>query len=245
MKQALHDFIIRTIPQQMEEEPETGWRRMILYFGPTSYLEELCVHTGLLSGHVMPHPPHSHEHEELHIALSDNFEFVGIKSKTEVEYTEPFERNSLFFHDSRILHSFRNNGSHPAAYFHVRWKKTAIACPPELEKHKFYYVPHRKSENFKKLPHGSSEIVEIYSGPTRYLPRLRVLYTKVLPGNMIPSHSHAHEVIFVIIHGSVEILGRKLDTPSFAFIGSHVPHYIFNSGTEPAEFYAIEFHGSV
>jgi hypothetical protein len=47
----------------------------------------------------------------------------------------------------------------------------------------------------------------------------------------------------MFISGSLEILGRKLQAPGFAFMGTQVPHYIMNHGPEPVEYYAIELHG--
>lgn len=242
MKQPLPDFIIRGIPRHMEEDPETGWHRRILFNGPTSFLDDLCAHGGLLSGHVTPHPPHCHEHEELHIALSENLEFVGCDADSEVEYVQPIDRGSLLFTDSNIPHSFRNNAPHPAAYLHIRWKNTPTTFPSEMKRLHFYYSPGSRSGDFRRSTHEGSETIEIYSGPTRYLSCLRALFVKLRPGSRIPFHRHAHEVIFIFISGSVEILGRKMDTPGFAFLGTRVPHYIVNHGPEPAAFYAFELH---
>lgn len=242
MKQPLPDFVIWEAPRHMEEDPETGWAIGILFFGPTSFLGELCVHTGLLSGHVMPHPPHCHEHEELIIALSENIEFVGCDADSDVQYARPVDRGSLLFTGSNIPHSVRNNASHPATYFHLRWKNTATGFPSEMQHLEFYYSPGSRSGDFKSSTHEDSETIEIYSGPTRYLPRLRALFTRILPGGVIPSHSHAHEVTFLFISGLVEINGRRLEAPGFAFMGSRVPHSIINHGQQPAEYYAFELH---
>jgi len=226
----------------MEEDPPTGWHRQVLFSGPTSFLDELYVHQGLLSGYMEPHPPHCHEHEELHIALSENFEIVGRDADSGVEKALLVEKGALMYIDARIAHTMRNTAAEPADYFHVRWKNASRTFPSELESG-LYYSPSSQSGEFKWSTRQGSETVEIYSGPSRYLPRLRMLFTRVLAGGVIPAHRHDHEVIFVFTSGSVEILGRKVDAPGFAFMGTQVPHYVFNHGPEPAEYYAFELHG--
>lgn len=242
MKQPLPDFVIRGASCYMEEDPAKDWRTRVLFFGPTSVLDELHVHAGLLRGFVCPHPPHSHEHEELHIALSENLEFVFRDSDSQLEKAFPVEKGSLFYNDAELAHTIRNSASEPAAYLFARWKNRTRTYPSEIRKN-FYYYPSSSRDNFRRSTGEGTETIEIYSGPSRYLPRLRALFTKVLAGGRIPFHRHAHEVIFMFLSGSVEILGRKLDAPGFAFMGSQVPHYIVNPGPEPAEYYAFELHG--
>ena len=242
MKQPVPDFVIRGAPRDMVEDPDTGWRRRVLFFGPSLLVDELCVHAGLLSGHVTPHPPHCHDHEELHIALSDNLEFIGCSPASDVVPAEPVDKGSLLFADSGIPHSFRNTASEPAAYLHVRWMKTAPSSRPEMRGLRVYYSPAVHSDTIPRSYQDGCETLEIYSGPSRYLSRLRALFIRLRPGGVVPVHRHAHEVIFVFMAGSAEILGKKVDAPGFAFIGSGVPHYISNHGPEPAELYAFELH---
>jgi len=227
----------------MEENPATGWHRQTFFLGPTSFLEELCVHAGLLSGLVSPHPVHCHEHEELHIALSDNLEFVSCDKDSDVEKALQLGKGSLLYNDAEVAHTLRNKASRPAVYLFARWKNTTTTFPSEMKRPDFYYSPGSGSGDLRRSRHEGSETIEIYSGPSRYLPRLRALFTRILPGGVIPCHRHAHEVMFMFISGSFEILGRKLEAPGFAFMGTRVPHYIMNNGPEPVEYYAFELHG--
>ena len=226
----------------MEEDPETGWHIRILYLGPTSFLDELCVHVSLLSGHATPHPPHCHEHEELTIALSENLEILDRDSESDVEKAVLLDKGSLLFMGSKVAHTNRNTAPRPIDYFHVRWKNASTSFPSEMKGPDFYYSPGSRSGEFNRVTREGSETVEIYSGPSRHLPHLRALFTTIFPGGGIPLHRHAHEVLFLFISGSVEILGTKLEAPGFAFMGTRMPHSIFNHGTEPAEYYAFELH---
>jgi len=241
MKKPPPDFVIRGVPRVMEEDAETGWHRRSLFFGPTSCLDELYVHAGMLSGFVSPHPPHCHDHEELHIALSENLEIVDRDADFGVEKTLLVDKGALLYKDARIAHTMRNKASGPADYFHVRWKNASTMFPSEI-KNNFYYCPGNRSREFKQSTRDGSETMEIYSGSSRYLPRLRALFTRVFPRGRIPFHRYAHEVLFMFISGVVEILGKKLEAPGFAFIGTRVPHFIVNHGPETAEYYAFELH---
>lgn len=242
LNQPTPDFVICGVPRHMEEDPETGWYRRKLFFGPTSFLDELCVHVGLLSGHVTTHPPHRHEHEELQIALSKSIEFVCCDADSAMGKALPIDKGALLFTDSDIPHTFRNTSSQPAAYLHVRWKNTSSRPGREMMRLQFQFSPGGKGKMPWRPTDQGCETVEIYSGPTRLLPHLRALYIRLQPGGVIPFHRHAHEVIFALVSGSVDILGRKVDAPGFAFMGTLVPHCIDNRGLEAAELYTFELH---
>jgi hypothetical protein len=226
----------------MEEDPDTGWRRQVLYLGPTSFLEELCVHAGLFSSQVTPHPPHCHGHEELHVALSDNLEFLCGETDSGVTTAQQITRDSLLFADSGMAHTFRNSSTQPAAYLHFRWKSPSPPHIPARSRLKFFYSPGDRNGMFRQPMYRACETMEVYSGPTRYLSRFRVLFIRLLPGGLIPMHRHPHEVIFALFRGTVEILGKKTDAPGFAFMGTQMPHCLVNPGSEPAELYAFELY---
>ena len=241
-KQPPPDFVIQSVPRNMEEDPNTGWHKRVFFLGPTSFLNELCIHAGVLSAHVIPHPPHCHEHEELHIALSENFEFLACEAGSDIENTRPIDNGSVFLIDSNIPHSFRNATSQPAAYLHIRWKNEFKASRTETKPLQFYYSPVAPNKPSKQSVQGGLENNEIYSGPSRYLSHFRAIFVRLQAGGVIPFHRHPHEVIFVLVSGSVEILGRKVDAPGFAFMGTQMPHRIINHGPATAQLYAFELH---
>jgi mannose-6-phosphate isomerase-like protein (cupin superfamily) len=242
IKKTPPDFVIQNIPRHMDEDQNTGWNRRVFFFGPTSFLDDLCIHAGVLSGHVTPHPPHCHEHEEAHIALSDNFEFVGCEADSDIEKARPVDNGSVYFTDSNIPHSFRNAASPPAAYLHLRWKNESKVFRTGEKRLQFYYSPVGQNKMCAQSVHQGINSDEIYSGPSLYLSRLRVLFIRLHTGEAIPLHCHAHEVIFVLVKGTIEIIGRTLDAPGFAFMGTQVPHHIINHGPDPAQLYAFELH---
>ena len=232
------DFVIQAIPRDMAEDPGTGWNRRIFFLGPTTFLDELCIHAGVLSGHMTPHPPHCHEHEEVHIALSGNLEFISGEEGSDIVNATPVDNCSIYFTNSKIPHSFRNAAPGPSAYLHLRWRGTPKEARAEGSLLKFYYSPAGLGPLTGKGP----EVHEIFSGPSVYLSHLKAMLVRLPAGGSVPFHRHPHEVIFALISGSVEILGKKIDAPGFAFMGTRMPHHIINKGPGPAQFYAFELH---
>jgi quercetin dioxygenase-like cupin family protein len=235
------DFVIQEIPRQLEEDPVTGWHRQIVHFGPTGLMDELCVHSGVLSAHMTPHPPHRHDHEEIHFALSDDIEFVHLDEGLDVERASALKQGSVFFCDSTVPHTFRNSGKMPVSYLHVRWKQRIpfVDGKPGL---RFSYPDTGLNGIFPATSGEGFESIEIYSGPTRYLSRLNARFLTLQSGCVIPLHRHDHEVLFALVSGCVDILGKKLDAPGFAFMGTRTPHSIINHGSTLAGLYVIELH---
>ena len=113
-REARPDFVIRGVSAQLGEGPVPGWRVEVLYSGPTAYMDELFVHVGVLGGGMTPHPPHTHDHEEMHVTLSERIEHVTRDAVSGEERTTGLSRGAAFFTDSSEPHTFRNAGDEPA-----------------------------------------------------------------------------------------------------------------------------------
>lgn len=234
MKKPLPDFVIQNIQQPPVEDPITGWARKVWYLGPTRCMEELCIHSGVMSGKVTPHEIHTHDHEEIHITLSDNIQYTYRDPDSHEERSFTLRNGSLFFFDSKIPHNSRNSGSEPAQYLHIRWRQKNPFIHGKSGLHFHYDISGVSDE-----AQGS---IEIYSGPSRFLPHLNVRYHNLSASRVIPLHRDEHETFIVLVEGSVEILGKTVKAPGFAFMGTRVPHNVVNNGAVPARFYGIEFH---
>jgi mannose-6-phosphate isomerase-like protein (cupin superfamily) len=234
MKKMPPDFVIQSIPRPFVEDPVTGWARKVWYLGPTRCMEELCIHSGVLSGKVTPHELHTHDHEEIHITLSDNIQYTYLDPDSHEERSFTLRNGSIFFFDSEIPHNSRNSGNEPVQYLHIRWRQKIpfLHGKPGLHFH----------DGISRVSNEGHGSIEIYSGPSRFLPNLNVRYHNLSASRVIPLHSDDHETFIVLVEGSVEILGKTIKAPGFAFMGTRVPHNVVNNGTVPARFYGIEFH---
>ncbi len=238
------DFVIRGFPAQLGEGPAPGWQMSLLYYGPTAFMDELMVHAGALAGHLTPHPPHRHDHEELHVALSDHLEQVTRDDESGVERSLPLPRGSVYFTDSHELHTFRNTGDAPAPYLHLRWRRGSLptGSRPGL---RFFHTGRRDEGEGGRIPGEAGENREVYSGPSRYFSRITLRSFTLPPDGWVPLHRHDHEVAFILVEGAAEILGRRVDAPAIAFMSRQMPHGIHNPGSVPAWLYALEFHPPV
>ena len=230
--------MIQSLPRPITEDPATGWARLVWYLGPTMHLEELCIHSGVMSANVTPHEIHTHDHEEMHITLSDNIQFTFRDPDSGEKRTSAPESGSLFYLDSTIPHNSQNSGDEPAEYLHIRWRKS----PPFANGKAGLHFLYRRGARQAALSDEEPGTIEVYSGPTRFLPRLNVRYHKLSSGNAIPLHRDDHETLIVLVEGSLEILGKTVNAPGFAFMGARIPHNLNHRGFMPARFYGIEFH---
>lgn len=225
----------------MEEDSLTGWRKKVFYLGPTAFLEELSIHTGVISGHVTTHPFHVHDHEECHISFSGNLAYL--EKESDVENMLSVDKGCFLFTDAAFVpHKTQNKSSLPSYYFHCRWhNKSKGICLNEKKQIQFSYTPSQQPnmDNNQRL------CEEIYCGPSRYLKQLKVKFLHLHQDEEFSLHYHSHEVIFILINGIVKINGRTVTAPGFAFMGTRVPHHIINIGSDSAKLYAIEFHQEV
>lgn len=240
-RKAKIDFFIRGGPYRMQAGPAPGWSMEILFSGPTAFVDELMAHIGELDGFLSPHPFHQHDHEELHFALSNRMEFLIRDENLAAERVMSLSAGSVVFTDSRVPHTFRNVGAVPAAYLHLRWKQSEPAVSGKPGLWFFDQGPPSGMAERVSPENGAVERI-IYSGPTRYLSGIILKYIELPSGGRVPLHRHDHEVVFALVAGAMEILGRKIEAPGFAFMGSGVPHCLNNPGPVPALFYAVEFH---
>ena len=109
MKSAL--FTWESVP---EKPTEQGGRRGV-FAAPTATLDELEYHTTMLKPGASPHPPHTHQNEELLIVKEG-----AVEAYVNGEW-KPAPTGSLIFFASNVPHTVRNTGTVPARYHVVNW----------------------------------------------------------------------------------------------------------------------------
>jgi quercetin dioxygenase-like cupin family protein len=109
MKSAL--FTWDSVP----ETPTPQGSRRTVFAAPTATLDEFEHHTTTLKPGGSPHPPHTHQNEEVLIIKSGTVEaWVNGEWKTAPE-------GSLLFFASMVPHTVRNTSDKPATYFVLNW----------------------------------------------------------------------------------------------------------------------------
>jgi mannose-6-phosphate isomerase-like protein (cupin superfamily) len=104
-----------------------------------------------------------------------------------------------------------------------------------------------KTYRFEDLPVQKSDgnsLRPVLTGLTHNGCRVELHETTLAPGSRPhPPHHHAHEEMFLIREGTVEVTingrGTKLGPGGVAFVASNDEHGIRNAGTIPAQYFVL------
>ena len=82
----------------------------------------------------------------------------------------------------------------------------------------------------------------LLEGSTQYLPKLHCHRTTLQPGCGYAPHIDAYDVAIVVLRGSVETLGQRVEANGVIFYAVGDAHGMKNVGTLPAIYLVFEFH---
>ena len=98
-----------------------------MFNGATPIIEELSCHASVLSPGFTPHPPHSHEEEELLIALQGEADLIiSDGPSTDYARTERLSPGSFIYYPAGQYHTIRNSGVSPISYLMFKWRGDAL-----------------------------------------------------------------------------------------------------------------------
>ena len=223
----------------LAHDPERGWKPYHMFNGATPIVEELSCHASVLSpGHV-PHAPHSHEEEELLIALQGEAELI-ISDGPSIDHarTEKLSPGSFIYYPRSQHHTIRNSGASPITYLMFKWRGAALNGERPAGTRIFHYRAGAQdnSKSFHARP--------IVEQTTAYLDKLHAHLTTMQPGAGYAPHIDAHDVAIVVLSGQVETLGQIVKPHGVIFYAAGQPHGLRNIGAEPAEYLVFEFHAA-
>ena len=122
----------------------------------------------------------------------------------------------------------------------------ALAAPPAAAQAQDIPLP-SKAYVYEELPvrkNGANESRPLFSGQLHTGCYVEVHETRLAPGGMPhPPHHHAHEEMFMVREGTLEVTinGKvtRLGPGSVGFAGSNDEHGVRNIGTTPAEYFVV------
>ena len=229
---AIHQF---SLPLANPTEP---WTRIPAFRGPTRTLAEMGCHASELAGGHCPHPPHAHREEELLIPLHGEVELVladgPVDPAPRVERLRP---GSFVYYPAGQHHTIRNPGTTAVGYLMFKWHapNAALGVPlgVGLYHHGDITAPSDAPPFWTR---------RLFQGPTAYLGKLHAHLTVLQPSAGYEPHVDAHDVAIVVLSGTVETLGRRVDPLGVIYCAAGEPHGIRNLGAEPARYLVFEFH---
>ena len=229
--------VVHRLELPLGDAPSEPWRAFPAFRGPTCTVSEMACHASVLDAGHSPHPPHAHAHEELLIPLHGEVELVILESEVDdAPCTERLTPGSFVYYPGEQLHTIRNPGTSPVAYLMFKWwcPVTAVDHPLGTQIVRFDRMPPATSEPFR------TEVA--LEGATACLEKLHAHVTVLEPGAGYEPHCDAHDVAIVLLEGTIETLGRRVQPQSVAYCSAGELHGMRNPGTEPARYLVFELH---
>lgn len=230
---------IHPINLPLAEDRERGWRRYPLFLGTTPSLASMSCHAAVLSPGQSPHPPHSHQDEELLIVLSGRAELlVGDRPSYEVARAIPVEAGDFAYYQALQHHTIRNASNAPVTYLMFRWHGRIPGVGGPRLQSKVYRRPGAPAGDGTR----PFKTRELFGAPTRWLGKLHCHTSRLEPGGGYAAHVDPYDVAILVQSGRVETLGREVGPGGVIYYPRDELHGMRNLGDEPARYIVFEFH---
>ena len=231
---------VRKLRLPLAEDESSGWQRYPIRRGRTRCMSSITCHASVLSSGKTPHPPHSHDEEELLIMLRGSADIVIVDAH-EVAHTQTIVPGDFVYYSSRQVHTISNVSDDPAMYLMFKWRNELDSTRADklqtgVYRHEVAKVsvdPTRQRDMHTSL---------VMQGPTNWLRKLQCHSTTLVPGGGYEPHTDNYDVALLMVSGEVETLGVRLEASDIAFYAAGEAHGIRNVGTTNASYLIFEFH---
>ncbi len=236
-QKVLMPSLVYPLATPLDSDEKTGWKPHAVFKGRARNVRRLASHASSLMPGCSPHPPHRHEEEEFLLVLAGEIDLILPKEKNN---RQRMKAGDFVYYPAGFPHSLEAAGTVPANYLMLKWKN-----------------PHRKNRRSNlTFRQGSSEAAVFsgcaeggfspslcFEGVTRYLNKLHVHLSTIVPGGGYAAHHDDHDVVIIVLEGEVETIGRRVKPHGVIYYASGEPHGMHNPGTVPARYLVVEFHG--
>lgn len=229
---------IRPIGLPLPEDRERGWRPNPLFRGSTPVLDGITCHASVLSGGHSPHPPHSHDDEELLIILDGEAELlIADGPSCDGARVEAVGPGAFAYYPAHQHHTIRNPGDKPVTYLMFKWHaRGGKPAETPLGTSIFHYADTASRQ-------GRGFVTEtLFEQATGWLGKLHCHSTRLEPGAGYEPHVDAYDVAIVTLSGRVETLGQEVEPFSVIHYSEGQKHGMRNIAAEPAHYLVFEFH---
>ena len=161
--------LIRELDMPLAADPERGWKRHPLFLGATPVLESMSCHAAVLSPGHSPHPPHSHQDEELLIVLDGEAELiVADRPSYEGARAIRVKAGDFAYYHALQHHTIRNPSSAPVSYLMFRWHGRVPAIGGQRLRAKVFRQPPAAECDGAR----AFKTRNLFGAPTRWLGKL-------------------------------------------------------------------------
>lgn len=227
--------LIRTFEIPLAENNESGWQPYHIFRGSTKSLNHITNHVSVLSPGYSPHPPHTHNEEEILIMIEGEADIILGKDEKRFR----LKSGQLSYYPSFYPHTIDNKSSMSATYMMFKWRNNRkLRNKKNLCESIFEYGSHiiRKNSNLNSYN-------RVFQSPTQFLTKLHCHTTVLKPGGGYEPHRDGYDVAIVLLKGQIETLGKKISPLSTVYYPKGKPHGIRNIGNTDAFYLVFEFHG--
>lgn len=227
-----------TLP--LAPDVENGWKPYPVFNGSTSILTNLACHVSVLIKGYSPHPPHTHDEEEILICLRGELDLT-VQDKS---YPGGYQQKSLkagqfVYYPAHFSHTLQAVSEAPANYMMFKWRSSLRQNGLSLAFGRFdaasFWEESKNKDGFSPR--------FVFEGPTNYLKKLHCHTSALTGGAGYNSHTDPYDVVIVVFEGEVETLGERIGPHSIIFYAAGKPHDMRNPDKKTAQYIVFEFHG--
>jgi hypothetical protein len=187
-----------------------------------------------------PHPPHSHEEEELLLLLSGEVNLIFPDDQdAKGEHRRRLKDHQFVYYPARFAHTLQAASVAPANYLMLKWATpfTGIGSPLAFGQYDMSDPAegHESRDGF--CPH------LVFEGPTAYVQKLHCHTSTLSPEAGYGPHVDDYDVTIIVLEGEVETLGERIEPHGVIFYAAGKPHGMRNPGKTRARYLVFEFHG--
>jgi quercetin dioxygenase-like cupin family protein len=220
---------------------EMGWKPYSIFAGCTADLRWLTCHASALEKDRCPHPPHSHDEEEVLLLLAGEVDLLLPEAPTAGgSQRRRLGPGQFVYYPAHFPHTLETVSEKPANYVMFKWYAGRTHNASPLGFGQFNILDHLADSDAG--PGFCPSLV--FDGPTAHLRKLHCHTSVLAPSAGYEPHVDAYDVAIIVLEGEVETLGERVGSTSVIFYPAGEPHGMYNPGKTAAKYVVFEFHGS-
>lgn len=235
-QKVLMPSLVYPLAVPLASDEKTGWKPHAVFKGRARNVRRLACHaSSLMPGHS-PHPPHRHDEEEFLLVLAGEIDLILPKKKSK---RQRMRAGDFVYYPAGFPHSLEAAGAVPADYLMLKWSNRHQRIGTAKLG---FQAGSAAAAVFSGCSEGGFSPSLCFEGPTRYLNKLQVHLSNIIPGGGYAAHHDNHDVVIVVLEGEVETLGRRVKPHGVIYYAAGEPHGMHNPGPVPARYLVVEFH---
>jgi len=226
------------LPLPLPHDGKEEWRPNFIFKGATANVSRLSCHVSTLKSGCSPHPPHTHDDEEILLMLKGEADVTLPRADRQADRRIRLKAGQGAYYPPHFPHTLRAAGGGAANYLMFKWQDRSGRHVPSLAFKRFRFQDEKRARG------GSGFRVRVlFEGSTPSLRKLHCHFSTLSAGAGYDAHVDAHDVAIIVLEGEVETLGQRVAPHGVIFYPGGEPHDMHNVGTTDAKYVVFEFHG--